>query len=361
MVKLGLVAIDGTKMQGNASKHKAMSYERMKEKEERLQAEVTELLARAEAADRAEDERFGEGQRQEDLPAELRRREDRLEKIRAAKRALEHEALVSRAQKVSAQASAQERSAEDHDDPAQRKRAATRARKLREEVRELAERMDDDDPPPSHTGTTSSGLDTHRAKSKPDGTPHPKSQYNFTDAQSRIQESGGTFLQGYNCQAMVDAEAQVIVAAGVTNLQPDNSHMQPMLAQTKANAGRLPEALAADAGYWLASNVDYCDERGVDVYIATRRRRRGGASPPDSAGTTAARECMEQKLATAAGRKLYAKRKTTVEPVFGQIKEARGFRRFLLRGLRKVTGEWSMLTATHNLLKLHRRMVTATP
>jgi transposase len=352
MVKLGLVALDGTKMQGNASKHKAMSYERMQREEKRLEEEVKSLLRRAEDTDLAEDERFGEGQREEDLPAELRRREGRLEKIRAAKSALEEEARHARAELLEQRADRHEAKPAVETDPVERKRSATRARKAREEAAKLAEHFDDDEPP-SGMRSTDTGLQTHRVKTTPDGNPAPKAQRNFTDPESRIQESGGSFLQGYNCQAVVDAETQVIVAQGVTNQPPDNHHLQPMLEQTAQTAGRLPDAAAADAGYWAPENAEYGEKRGVALYISTRRAHHGQPSPP-SPDDDSPRSKMTRELATEAGRAIYARRKAIVEPVFGQLKEARGFRRFLLRGLRSVGGEWAMLAATHNLLKLFR-------
>jgi transposase len=175
LVKLGTIAIDGTKVQANASKHKAMSYERMNKEEKKLTEEIASLLQRAEAADRDEDARFGEGQRDEDLPAELRRREGRLDKLRAAKRALEREAVETRIAELESQAARQEQSAVEHPDPSERKRAATRAAKSRNQADELAERINDDEPPPSG-GVTSQGFETHRTKSTPDGEPHPKAQ-----------------------------------------------------------------------------------------------------------------------------------------------------------------------------------------
>ena len=352
MVKLGLVALDGTKIQGNASKHKAMSYERMQEDEKRLEDEIRKLLECAEQTDRAEDQRFGENQREEDLPAELRRRQGRLEKIRAAKRALEEEARHARTEALERRAAAQEAKAAVESNPAERKRAATRARKARDQAADIAEHFDDDAPPPS-LGATGTGLSTHRVPTTPDGKPKPKAQRNFTDAESRIQQSGGLILQGYNCQAAVDAKAQVIVAQGVTNQPPDNHHLQPMLEQATQNVGRRPEAAAADAGYWAPENVEYGEAQGIDLYISTRRAHRGRPPPPPP-DDTSPRSIMARKLASKAGGAIYARRKAIVEPVFGQIKEARGFRRFLLRGLRKVGGEWAMLTATHNLLKLFR-------
>jgi transposase len=360
MVKLGLVALDGSKLQGNASKHKAMSYERMQRQERRLQEEIASLLARAEEADRSEDARFGEGQREEDLPEELRRREGRLAKIRAAKHALEQGALRTRAEQLNELADGQDRSATTHPDATERKRAATRAKKQREKVRELLGRTGGDDPPMGGAGTTSGGLATHRVQTTADGKPDGKAQYNFTDPESRIQERGGAFLQGYNCQAVVDAFGQVIVAQGVTNLQPDTSHFRPMLEQTAENCGQAPDVAAADAGFWSADNVVWGTEHEVEVYISTARAKHS-ASPGSMPGGDDAKSRMARKLATDPGRALYARRKTVVEPVFGQIKEVRGFRRFLLRGLRKVGGEWSLLAATHNLLKLFRQTTQAAP
>jgi len=356
LVKLGLVAIDGSKLQANASKHKAMSYERMSKEEERLAAEVKALLERAEAADASDDACFGQGQRDEDLPAELRRREDRLAKIRHAKQQLEREALEVRARQLRSLADGQDEKASTHPDPSERKRAATRATKRRAQADALDEQHDDDDEPPSQVSSSRSGLPSHAIKTTAGGSPHRKAQYNFTDAQSRIQQRDGSFLQGYNCQAAVDAEAQVIVAQGVTNQPPDNHNLVPMLEGVAANCGRAPDAAAADSGYWLPSNAAF--EEATELYIAVPPPPANKTEPnPDGStlpsGPTA-REQMTAKLEGERGREVYSRRKAIVEPVFGQIKEARGFRRFLLRGLRKVEGEWAMLTATHNLLKLFR-------
>jgi len=361
LVKLGLVAIDGTKVQGNASKHKAMSYERMQKEEARLEEEIAALLLRAEATDNAEDERFGKGQREEDLPAELQRRENRLERIRAAKHALEQQAKQTRVAELEAQAEGQESIATTHEDATQRRRAATRAEKRREQAKEISDSIDDsdDDLPPSG-GPTSQGLETHRTPATPEGAPRPKAQYNFTDPESRIQERGGEYLQGYNAQAVVDADSQVIVAQGVTNMQPDNSHLAPMLDQVRENTGAMPAAALGDAGYWNPENATYAEEQKVDLYISPRRQKHGTDPPTDGVDADAdatdlnPRQQMIAKLQTDEGRAQYARRKSTVEPVFGQIKEARGFRRFHLRTLAKVIGEWSLVSATHNLLKLYR-------
>ena len=355
---VGVVALDGTKVQANASKHKAMSYQRIQADESKIQAEIASLLQRAEEADRADDARFGEGHRDEDLPAELRRREGRLAKLKEAKRALEREARETRIAELEGQSEGQEHSAATHEDPVERKRAAARASASRQKAEELRDQIDDDEPPPSG-GVTEQGFQTHRTKATVDGEPHPKAQYNFTDPQSRIQKRDGAYLQGYNAQVAVDGHAQVIVAQGGSNLQPDNSHLQPLLEQTRTNLGAVPEATVGDAGYWSCENARYGEEYGTNLLLATQRVAHGG--PPEPPATSPedasdARELMRRKLATEDGRSLYARRKVIVEPVFGQIKEARGFRRFLLRGLDKVSGEWSMRTATHNLLKLYRNV-----
>ncbi len=196
---------------------------------------------------------------------------------------------------------------------------------------------------------------------RPEGAPRPKAQHNYTDPESRIQERGGEYLQGYNAQAVVDADSQVIVAQGVTNMQPDNSHLAPMLDQVRENTGTMPDAALGDAGYWKAENVTYAEEQNVDLYFSPRRQKRGTDPPTDDHCDDATdqnpKQQMITKLQTDEGRALYARRKSTVEPVFGQIKEARGFRRFHLRGLAKVIGEWSLVSVTHNLLKLYRSQI----
>lgn len=315
LVKLGKVALDGTKMKANASKHKAMSYQRMGEEEKRLRARVNELLAEAEKVDAEEDTKFGVGRRGDELPEELQRAETRLKRIREAKKALEAE-----------------------------------ARQQHEEAKKAKDR---DDPPPPPTETP---LPKHKIPTTDEGKPTPKSQRNFTDPESRIMKTGDGFVQGYNCQAMVDAEHQVIVAQAVTNQSPDAEHLVPMLVQTVANCGAKPEKLLADAGYYSEANACEAEKWKVDPYIATGRQRRS-EPPPQVLGRPPAdltnKQQMARKLATKDGAAVYARRKVIVEPVFGQTKEARGFRRFLLRGLSKVRHEWSLISLTHNILKLY--------
>ena len=357
LVKLGQIAIDGTKLQGNASKHKAMSYQRMVELEKRLQREIERLLEQAEQTDAEEDARLGVDQRAEDLPEELRRRQERLERLREAKVALEDEARQSRAATLRDQAERARKAAKTTKDATERKRQQTRARKLDEEARKL-DGGDGDNIPPSSPGA----LPQHRVRAHVDGTPAAKAQRNFTDPESRIMESGGAFLQGYNCQAAVDGAHQVIVAADVTDQSPDNGNLVPMLEQVRENCGRLAEIVTADCGYWAPAVPETCRALGTEAFIATERRRHWDRDdsvtegPPD---TDHPREAMRWKLRTAEGRKIYARRKSTVEPVFGQIKEVRGVRRFLLRSLKAVQAEWQLVCLTHNLLKVFRNQAPA--
>lgn len=351
LVKLGHIAIDGTKIQGNASKHKAMSHGHMEEMERRLNEEIETLLAQAEEADAEEDARLGPGNGEEDLPEELRRREERLARIQEAKAALESEARESRAQELRDQAARARETAATHEDATVRKRSETRAQNLDQNARDL---NDEESGPPSRAGE----LPGHRVRTQTDGTPHPKAQRNFTDPESRIMEKGGAFLQGYNCQAAVDESHQIIVAADLTNQAPDNGNLVPMVEQVLQNCGFAPAKVTADTGYWAPETPDRCQKLGADAYIATERRKHWdrddsvteGPAPEDADARTA----MQWKLRTPEGREIYARRKAVVEPVFGQIKEARGVRRFLLRGLEAARAEWQLICLGNNLLKLFR-------
>jgi transposase len=324
LVKLGHVALDGTKIKANASKHKAMSYERMGEAEKKLQEEVQALLGEAARVDAEEDGKYGKGKRGDELPAELARREKRLEKIREAKAALEQEAREA-AEKKQAEVEAQLRERE--------KQERERGRKM--------------------GGRPPQAPDPERAQ------PEPKTQRNFTDPDSRIMKDGATkeFVQAYNAQAVVDSEAQVIVVAAVTQETNDKKQLVPMLKEVKVQMGSPPQQATADAGYFSEQNVTDSKLQGIDLFVAPDRQKHGEkrpcttGPPPPEAGVA---EQMRHKLRTAEGQAVYKLRKAVVEPVFGQIKEGRGFRRFLLRGLVKVQAEWKMICATHNLLKLFR-------
>ena len=317
------------KIQGNASKHKAMSYERMSEAEKKLQAEVEALLQRAEAVDAAEDEKYGKDQAGDELPADLARRESRLAKIRAAKAELEAEAKQK----------------------AEEKQAAAEA-----QIRQRQEQE-------ARTGKKVSGREPQVADPE-QAVPDPKAQRNFTDPESRIMPDGGrkgSFVQGYSAQIAVDGEAQVIVAAEVTQPSNDKQQLVPLLEQVRQNVGAQPQAASADNGYWNAKQVGDARVQGIDLHVATGKQKHGEPSKAgDEDATESSTEAglleqMKQKLKTKeAGRDLYRRRKAIVEPVFGQIKEWRGFRRFLLRGLQKVRAEWKLICLTHNLLKLFR-------
>jgi len=324
LVRLGHVALDGSKFKANASKRKAMSYDRMVKEEERLQKLVEELLEKARLVDEAEDARFGAGN-QDELPEDLRRAESRLEVIRNAKAALETQARQRKEEAEGVTPSSPEPSGED----------------------------DEDSPPPP-----APELPSHKVQITKEGKPKPKSQRNFTDPESKIMKSSADgWVQAYNCQIVVDDEAQVIVAQAVTDQPPDCQHLRPLLDQVGENLGELPDKLSADSGYCSEANIHYAEDQLVTPYIATGRQRvdqrptvtRG--RPPSGLSQ---REKMARRLATKAGAAVYARRKAIVEPVFGQIKEARGLRRFLLRGLEKVRGEFGLIALTHNLLKLFR-------
>lgn len=296
LVKLGHVAIDGTKLKANASKHKAMSYARMQSEEQRLKAEIEGMLAQAEAEDAAEDERYGSDRRGDELPEELRHHESRVKKIREAMAALE--------------------------------------KKAREEA-------------------TAAGV-PDPGKTVPDG----KAQRNFTDPESRIlMDSQKAFVQGYNAQAAVDHENQVIVAADVVQQGNDKGQLVPMVEQVCDLLGETPEAVSADAGYWTEADLERLEWYDIPAYVAPRKIRhsewRAGTVLPEPVPPGLSRkEQMAYRLRTRQGRAEYDKRKVTVEPVFGQIKSARGFRQFLLRGLAPVQSEWRLVCAVHNLLKL---------
>jgi hypothetical protein len=291
---LGRVALDGSKVKANASKHKAMSYKRMGEKQRQLRAEVAQLLAQAETADTAEDAQFGASRDGDDLPAELHRRESRLQRIREAKRVL-------------------------------------KARAQEEAI--------------------AAGQPAESAK------PDPKAQYNFTDPESRIMKGPDGFVQAYNVQVAVD-DLQLIVGQAVTQEANDKRQLLPMITTIAQQSGDTPTQLLADAGYCSDANLTAIADRPIDAYISTRKQSHGERPGPCPRGplpkTATIIDRMSRKLHTQAGAAVYAARKAIVEPVIGQIKQARGFRQFLLRGFEKVQGEWSLVCTTHNILKLYR-------
>lgn len=317
LVKLGHVALDGTKVKANASKHKAMSYARMCETEGQLEREVRALLTAAEHVDAAEDAEHGRGRRGDDLPAELARRESRLATIRAAKVALEQEAKARAAEQAEAA------------------KAKLAAREQREG---------------SAKGKRPKMPDPEQAQ------PEPTAQRNFTDAESRIMKDGATkeFVQAYNGQIAVDGQAQVIVACGVTQSAADVNQFLPLLEQIQTELGQPPTTVTADAGYFSEANLTGAAASGIDCFVPPDRQSHRSEGHAGRSRQNEASQRMRAKLQTVTGRAIYARRKTIVEPVFGQIKEARGLRRFSLRGTRNVTAEWALICLTHNLLKLFR-------
>jgi len=329
LVKLGHVAIDGTKIKANASKHKAMSYARMEDRAAELEAEVAKWLSTAEAADAQEDKLYGRDKTGEEMPDWVADKQRRIEKIRQAKAELEAEAQAAAEAK---------RKAEDE---AASKREAEGRRK------------------------------GGRPAAPPSDVPDAKAQKNFTDPQSRIMKSKDGFVQAYNAQAAVDAEAQIIVAQDVTQSAGDCGQLVPLTDAIEANLGRKPAQLSADAGYCSEGNLAALEVRNIDSYVATGRARDAvagtaeGQTPaaPDAtrpAETPTRVEAMRAKIKAGGHASPYRLRKQLPEPVFGQIKQARGFRQFLMRGFDKVRAEWAIVCTAHNLLKLaHRRILSA--
>ena len=359
LVKLGHVAIDGTKMKANASKHKAMSYDRMKKDEARLKAEAEALIARAEATDAAEDAAHGTGQQPADLPAELRRREGRRALIKANREALERETAKARAAQLAGQADELRAAATTAPSGQKRNEFETRAAQRDQESVEL----DDDDPDPP---AVNADLPRNTPPLEVDGTPKPTAQRNFTDPDSRIMVRDGGFLQAFNAQLAVDETNQIIVAAVVGNQGPDAQYFEPMLRRVVDNCDAVPEATTADSGYFSAANVRAAENIGTVPYIAVGSLLNDGTptDAPQSRSSPRAnllnpeRARMRVLLHTEAGHARYARRKATVEPVFGQIR-TRGFQHFSLRGLLKVRCEWLLVAATHNVLKLWRSVFRA--
>ena len=313
LVKLGHVALDGTKIKANASKHKAMSYDRMKKREAELEAEVDRWLKAAEAADAEEDKLYGD-KRGDEIPDWVADKQKRLEKIREAKAALEAEA------KAAAE-------------------AESKARAEAEDKRQAEGRKKTGKPPAP-------------PKAEPDG----KAQRNFTDPESRILKTKDGYIQGYNAQAAVDGAHQIIVAQTLTSSSSDQAQLAPLLDGIRANLGTNPDEVSADAGYCSDANLRTIKRRRIEGYIATGRQKHGTksatAKKASRPGSLIAR--MSTKLKRAGYRSRYRWRKQIVEPVFGQIKQARGFRQFLLRGIDKVKAEWALICTAHNLVKLAR-------
>jgi transposase len=309
LVKLGHVAVDGTKLRANASKHKAMSYQHMQRQEPKLAAEVAAWLDQAAGADAAEDAQHGADRRGDETPDWMADKQRRLARIRAAKAQLEAEAR--------------------------------------------ADRQDDD---PDGPGPSSGMQERGARKDKPADTPPDKAQRNFTDSDSRIMPSGGGFIAGYNGQIAVDAAHQIIVAQRLVTNPADFAGLIPLVDQARSNLGRKLREVSGDTGFATEANLQAMAVRRVKAYLSPGRGRHGETNP--TAGRVLKRkprmQAMAETIRRAGRRTRYRLRKQVVEPVFGHIKQARGFRQFLLRGLTKVRGEWAMICTAHNLLKLHQ-------
>jgi transposase len=317
LVKLGHIALDGTKIKANASRHKAMSYGRILKEEKRLAEEIKQLLEKAQAIDRQEDDKYGTDRRGDELPEELARRESRLKRIHEAKKALEAKA------KAAAQQVERQRKQEDLANEDKPKRG-------------------------------------RKCKAVSD-VPADNKQYNFTDPESSIMKANNRgWDQCGNAQAAVDSKDQIIVACDVTNESNDKQQFEPMLEQTQKNIGddKKIKAASADSGYYSESNVKFAEDKKINAYIATERIKHNDSATKAPRGRLpedlTVQEKMARKLRTKKGRETYSKRKSIVEPVFGQIKRARGFIQFSLRGIEKMRGEWAIVCLTHNLLKLFR-------
>jgi hypothetical protein len=365
MVSLGHVALDGTKVQANASKHKAMSHERMLRAEKELEKEISALIRKAEILDAQEDKRYGKGKLGSDLPEELRHKQSRLERIRQARKEMEAETAAAAARQrekeakaaVAKAAAAQQAEAPAAEQAELNKKAEAAAAKARDAIDHATEAAVIAGVEVDLESLAADAMPRRGLARRADGTPTAKTQRNFTDPDSHLMQSGGSYLQGYNCQVAVDSDHQVIVAVGVSNQPPDVEHLEPMLERIAATAGALPDVMTMDAGFWSEDNAKACADQGIDAHIATGRLSHGKPPPPKRGPLPKdadERTRMARKLRSKKGSKIYAQRKAIVEPVNGQIKEARGLRRFLLRGLEKVDGEWHLIAATHNLLKLFR-------
>ena len=308
LVRLGHVALDGTKIRANASKHKGMSYGRMKKAEKKLKAQVREWFERAEAVDAEEDQRHGTDRRGDELPEWVADKQKRLKKIREAKEALEKKARERDAERV-------RRRKEQHD--------KGKGRRGRPPKREL-------------------------------GDPEDKEQRNFTDPDSRIMKTPDGFQQCYNAQAAVDASSQVIVGQGLTQSATDRGQLLPLVNAVREGTGRDPKEVSADCDYCSEANLEELDLRGIRGYVATGKQQHGACDPVEDRNTMPGTHTHAMKLRIRRGgyRSKYRLRKQTVEPVFGQIKAPRGFRQFLLRGLDKVSKEWALVCTAHNILKL---------
>lgn len=333
LVKLGNVALDGTKMLANASTRRSLPYQNICERERYWQEMVDRLLAEAQLTDEQEDRRYGKGLSSDPLPAELAQAQSRLERLRQAKAELEREAQqkLEELQRIAGS-------------------------------RKLGRPPKGDNSPPENAGQRKmAAKQLRRARGN---AAAPSRQYNFVDPDSRVMHDSARkcFIQGYNAQVAADSHAQVIVAAELTQQTNDRRQLVPMAQAVRDLTGAVPESLLADAGYWNTESLHHSALEGIEVLVAPDSQPQPpGATLPSNAPKNAEALRMREVLASESGRARYGIRKAVVEPVFGQIKEVRGIRRFRLRGLQRASGEWKLICATHNLLKLFRYRRTKNP
>jgi len=313
LVKLGHVAVDGTKLRANASKHKSMSDQRMVTDEARLAAEVKAWLDQASGADAAEDAAQGAGRRGDETPDWMADKQRRLARIRQARAELEAEAAA---------------------DPAT---------------------LDPQGPGPSSGMRERGNRKATPSGTPPDPTPPDRAQRDFTDGDSRIMPSQGGYIAGYNGQIAVDAANQIITAQRLVTNPADFAGLAPLIDQTQANLGRMPDEVSGDTGFASEDNIAAMQKRGIDAHLCPGRLRHGSTDPTQDRvlKRKPLMQAMADKVRDAGRDGPYRLRKQVVEPVFGQVKQARGFRQCLLRGLHNVRGEWAMVCTVHNLLKLH--------
>ena len=328
LVKLGNVAIDGTKIKANASTRRSVGYEKISEREQHWRSEVERLLNQAQQTDQDEDQRFGVGQPADPLPDDLASAQKRLQRLQQARTELEQEA------KEQLQAAVNDLPLRNAGRPSKAEQASKTTKSRQQRDKETKRRI-------------------RAAKN----AAAPSRQYNFVDADSRVMKDNGpkAFVQGYNVQIAVDAHAQIIVAAEITQQTTDRQQLVPLVKSVRSSAQATPETITADAGYWDTTSLLDPSLQGIQVLVTPDSNPQPPGAPlPPTAPRNEQAIRMREALASQEGKARYALRKSTVEPVFGQIKEARGIRRFRLRSLPKVTSEWKLICATHNLLKLFR-------
>jgi transposase len=329
LVKLGNVAIDGTKMLANASTRHSIPYKKICESERYWQQVVAGWLAEAQHADEQEDQRYGKGQSADSLPPELAHAQSRLEQLRKAKGELEREA-------------------QEHLEQLEQLAPP----------RKTGRPSKDSNPPPPDARRENARKQLQRARRN---AASPTRQYNFVDPDSRVMRDSARncFVQAYNAQVAADSQAQVIVAAELTQQVTDRQQLVPMVRAVRQATGAVPESITADAGYWDTLSLHHPALEGIDVLVSPDAQTRPSGTSTTPKNAEALR--MRQILASGVGKARYGLRKTVVEPVFGQIKEVRGIRRFRLRGLERAAGEWKLICATHNLLKLFRYRNAGSP